>query len=440
MTNNKQPISTKISFDEMILANNIVTTFDSEATGLNNNTIVLGTTGSGKSMSVTEPQIMHTFNNSLVVPLTKRKIADEYANLLRSRGYFVNILDFTSPHLSTAGFDPIEHISDENDIVTIARQIVYTSKASSGTRDPYWDEAAISLVSAEIAALIESWIYEMEKYGTADSPEPTLENLLELHRRLKFFESDRSGFTTSTLDTLFERLERENPVSYAVQCWSTVKGLASKTVSCIHSTVNVAYSQVFGPKIREVAAKRPFNVGELGERKSALFIITSPVEKSSKLFSNIIYSTLFKELFEKAEQNKTYRLDVPVHLICDDFACGSTIPDFAEYVSVIRSAGMSVTLLIQSETQLEQMYGVADAITIVNNCDRMVYMGGNDIGTCMGVAKRANVPFESILNMPLEKVYVFERGKGAVYASRYKTKEDPVWIMMHERAIEEELM
>ena len=81
----------------MILGKNVISTFNSQVTGLNNNTVVLGATGSGKTFSVTIPQIMHTYNNSLVVTLTKRKVADEYKDLMQSRGYYVDILDLSNP-------------------------------------------------------------------------------------------------------------------------------------------------------------------------------------------------------------------------------------------------------------------------------------------------------------------------------------------------------
>ena len=80
-------------YDDMILGKNVISTFNSQVTGLNNNTVVLGATGSGKTFSVTIPQLMHTYNNSLVVTLTKRKVADEYKDLMQSRGYYVDILD-----------------------------------------------------------------------------------------------------------------------------------------------------------------------------------------------------------------------------------------------------------------------------------------------------------------------------------------------------------
>lgn len=427
----------RAAIDQMVLANRIMSTFDSNKTGLNNNTIILGTTGSGKSMSITEPQIIHTFNNSLVVTVTKRKVADEYKDLMQSRGYYVDILDLSNPDESTVGFDPLNYIHDETDILPMARKIVYTSQSQGSARDPYWDEAAITLISAEMAALLESWEYSKDS-GSYDSPEPTLENLLELHKRLKFTELDRSGVTISSLDNLFERLERENPVSFAVQCWNSVKGVAYRTISCIMSTVNVAYANVFTPKIREVAVKKPLDPIQLGTEKTVYFVVTSPVDKSSNMFANIVYSSIFKILFELAETCNNYRLPVPVHIICDDFACGSPIPDFAEYISVIRATGISTAVLVQSESQFEKLYGEADAITIMNNCDRLVYFGGNDITTCNNIAKRANVPFDEIYNMPLEKVYVFERGKKAICTDRYKTIDDPIWQMLHESGVDKE--
>lgn len=420
------------NYDEMILADGVTSSFNSLETGLNNNVMVLGATGSGKSMSITEPQMIHTFNNSLVVPVTKRKVADEYAEHFHEKGYMTFTIDMVNPEDSMIGFDPFDYIQCQSDILTIAKQIVFTSLDKHSVRDPYWDTAAVSLVSALISALIESYV-NAEESGLKNSPVPNAESLIKLCNQLEFYESERSGFTTSSLDNLFARLEKENSYSYAAQCWGSVKGLASKTVSCIISTMKVTMSQLFTPRIRVLAKKPYLDLTVLGKEKAVLFIITSPVDKSTQMYTNIIYSTLFKELFEMAEKCEGYRLPVPVHFICDDFACGSTIPNFADYISVIRSAGISVTLLVQSLSQLESLYGKAEAVTIMNNCDRMVYLGGTDIGTCSNIAMRANVPFTDILNMPLAKAYVFERGKAGVIAGRYRTMENPVWIGIHRK-------
>lgn len=429
-SNNKNDNAKEIVYDQIILADGIRTNFDSEKTGLNNNMMILGPPGSGKSLSITEPQIIQSYNNSLVVTMTKRKIADKYANLLRSRGYVVGILDLTRPESSTVGFDPMSYVYEHSDIVNIATQIVGIANKSNISRDPYWDETAISMISAEMSALIESWAYRQNTDKKETTPLPTLENVLELHRQLKFDGVDSSGFTTSTLDHLFEDLQNQNANSYAASCWSSVKGLTAKTVSCVLSTVNVGYAQMFTPKLQKIATLPSVDFRTFGERKTALFIITSPVNKSSQSFANMVYSLMFKELFEFAEECEDYRLPVPIHIICDDFATGAKIPQFADYISMLRAAGISFSIMIQSETQLESMYGYADSVTIKNNCDRTVYFGGIDYNTCMNIARRMNVPVNEIQNMPLGKVIVMERGKKPLIADRYPTLSDPEYLSL----------
>lgn len=57
--------------DRMILGENAVFSTDSKVTGLNNNVIVCGTSGCGKTMSIAEPRLLETQNSSLIVTLTK---------------------------------------------------------------------------------------------------------------------------------------------------------------------------------------------------------------------------------------------------------------------------------------------------------------------------------------------------------------------------------
>ena len=52
---------------------------------------------------------------------------------------------------------------------------------------------------------------------------------------------------------------------------------------------------------------------------------------------------------------------------------------------------ISVSILLQSESQLRAMYGPEDAETIINNCDRYIYMGGMDLTTCRISGLRASI-------------------------------------------------
>ena len=112
-----------------------------------------------------------------------------------------------------------------------------------------------------------------------------------------------------------------------------------------------------------------------------------------------------------------------VQVICDDFATGCKVPEFQELISIFREKRIGVTLLIQSESQLAAMYGAKNAITIINNCDTYVYLGGMDLKTSENISKRLNIPLHEVLNMPIGREYVFRRGQEPIKTERYSLQE-----------------
>lgn len=59
---------------------------------------------------------------------------------------------------------------------------------------------------------------------------------------------------------------------------------------------------------------------------------------------------------------------------------------------------------------METLYTKPQAVTILNGCDHMVYLGGQDISTAEYISTKANQPVENVLNMELHDAYIFERG------------------------------
>ncbi len=149
------------------------------------------------------------------------------------------------------------------------------------------------------------------------------------------------------------------------------------------------------------------------------YVSTSAVNPALHCFINIFYAQAFKTLFEYAESLPSGKLPVPVHVLCDDFATGSRILNFPEYISIFREKQISVTLLLQSESQLESMYGSDDATTIINNCDTYLYMGGMDLKTGRSISERLNIPLDEVLYMPIGQVCIFRRGQKPIITSRY---------------------
>jgi type IV secretory pathway TraG/TraD family ATPase VirD4 len=169
---------------------------------------------------------------------------------------------------------------------------------------------------------------------------------------------------------------------------------------------------------------------ELCHGKNILFVVTSPVNPASNHFINVFYSDLFKQTFEYAEKLIDGALSRPLHVICDDFATGGQIPNFDQYISIFRAKNISVTLLVQSESQLENMYGEASANCIKNNCDTYVYLGGMDDGTIFSVARKLNKPYDEVMNMPVGRIVLIRRGEKARMTNRYKILENDVYKMI----------
>ncbi len=401
--------------DKVILGEKAIFDTNCEITGLNNNVIVSGGSGCGKTMSVTEPRLLTTHNSSLIVTVTKRRIVDKYKKMFEERGYVCENLNFVNPSKSTVCYDPLQYVCSYSDITFLAQSIVKANpRKEFSSADPYWDDTAVSLLCAEIA------------YVLMTKDNATFSDVLELNDQMNYHES--GSRLTTTLDEKFEIIERKDPHCFAINCWKTFQRLPIKTASCVFSALNTTIDNIFTPEIREmISSRNNVDFERLASEKTVLFVTTSAVNPSLNCFINMFYSQSFKQLFEFAEARPDGKLPVPVHLICDDFATGSKIMNFPEYISIFREKQISVTLLLQSESQLDRMYGPDDATTIINNCDTYMYMGGMDLKTCRSVCERANVPLDEVLYMPIGKEIIFRRGSRPVFTQRYDILKDPVY-------------
>ncbi len=412
--------------DRMILGENVIYSTDCNVTGLNNNVLVCGSSGCGKTMSISEPRLLETQHSSLIATVTKRRIVNKYKPVFEQRGYIVKDLNFIHPTESNVAYDPLQYISSYSDITFLAESIVKANpRKDKSTADPYWDEAATSLLSAEIAYIL----------MTKDNA--TFADVLELHDSIDFRES--SGQIATSLDRKFDYLAEKDPGCFAVSCWKSFRQLPIKTASCVFGTLNTTIDTIFSPELRKmISTEKKVDFEKIATQKTVLFVSTSAVNPALHCFINIFYAQAFKTLFEYAESLPDGKLPIPVHVLCDDFATGSRILNFPEYISIFREKQISVTLLVQSESQLESMYGSEDATTIINNCDIYLYMGGMDLKTGRSISERLNTPLEDVLYMPIGQVCIFRRGQRPIITSRYDIMKDEQYRQVT-RAYEERI-
>ena len=157
----------------------------------------------------------------------------------------------------------------------------------------------------------------------------------------------------------------------------------------------------------------------------ALFLTISDTDRSMDRLVNLFFTQAINVLCTTADHSPGHRLPTPVRFYLDDFAANFTIPDFDKLTSVIRSREISVSVILQSLSQLEAIYGTARAATILNNADHLLYLGGTDVGTAQTISVKANKPTNTILQMPLDKAWLFTRGENPQPVRKYDVQDHP---------------
>ncbi len=405
--------------ERYILGQNVEISTDSDMTQLNNNILVVGPSGSGKTMSYAEMCLLKTEESSLIVTLSKRKLVRKYSTYYSDKGCLVLDLDLTCPLRGNTTYDPMYYVKTNADITFLAQSIVMANPRKRGNlaADPFWDDAAISLLSALIG-------YEKHRKSR-----PSFADVCGLFSKLRITEKGEAIETN--FDTMFDRLDKEDPDSFAYQCWKTFRFAPMRTAGSIYSSLSVTMDTIFTPELKEaMLEKPPVDFKEIAKARTILFVTTSAVNPSLNAFAGLFYSHAVKELFEYAESREDGVLPIPFHLLCDDFAVGAPIPHFAHFISIFREKKISASILLQSESQLRSMYGDSDAVTIINNCDRYIYLGGTDLATCRNISERMELPLSEVMYMPLGQEYVFERGRKPLITERWHITEDPLWIKL----------
>lgn len=385
--------------NKLIISPEIEYSLDTHRTCLNNNVLVVGTSGSGKTQGLVKPNL-HQAVGSYVVSDPKGRLYQEFSGYLRKRGYVVKILDFTDPQ-NSCGYNPFQYIHSDLDVLKVAHMLTYTH-GENGSRalDPFWDDAAELLLAALIGYLRED----------CSVSERTLPNVYRLLDMLEFPDENDAYVGDSPLDILFKELKNENPDSYASCLYSRFRTAAFRTLRSIMITAISKFAIFDNEELRTILQKDDTDIGSIGRRKTAVFVTVSDTDRSLDPIANLFYTQAMNELCRVADKDYDGRLPVPVRFILDDFATNCQIAQMPRLISCIRSREISTMLMIQAEAQLRAIYG-EDGRTIVGNCDTYVYLGGADLETARSISERADVPLQDVLNMPLGKMWVFRRGE-----------------------------
>ncbi len=350
-----------------ILTQNVSIGYDAKLHRRNFNTLVVGGSGAGKTRFYAKPNIMQA-NTSFVVLDPKGEILRDTGGLLKAKDYEVRVLDLINMERSDR-YNPFCYLQSDNDVQRLVTNLFKaTTPKGSQSNDPFWDTAASMLLMSLVFYLHYEAPPEEQNFGM----------VMELLRAGDIDEEHEAE--GSPLDDLFAILESEKPGHIALKYYHSYRSGSAKTLKSIQITLAARLEKFNLESVAALTSADELDLRGLGERKVALFAIIPDNDTSFNFLVSILYTQLFQQLFALADHKYGGALPVHVHFLMDEFANVSLPDDFDKILSVMRSRGVSVSIILQNLAQLKALFE-KQWESIVGNCDEFVYLGGNEQST-----------------------------------------------------------
>ena len=360
-----------------ILSNNVRMSTDTSVTSLNNNMLVIGGSGAGKTFFIVKPNIMQMMlNNSFIATDPKGEIARATANMLKKNGYNVKVLNLIDMAKSD-GYNPFRYIREENDVVKLVTNIISnTTPKETASTDPFWEKSESMFLQA------------LFYYVWLEMP-PNRKNFQSVLDLLSEAEVDAKG-NDSKLTKKMKQLAKtsklkQNHPAYK-QYMKVIRG-AGDTVRSIIISANSRLALLENPQILRILSKDDLHLEELGigvngdkHTRTALFCIIPDSDKSYNFIVGMLYTQLFQELYFQADFRNGGKLPIQVTLMMDEFSNVALPDDFCSLLSTMRSRRISSIIIIQNLAQIKALFKDTWE-TITGNCDTLVYLGGNEKST-----------------------------------------------------------
>ncbi|MCD8206198.1 MAG: type IV secretory system conjugative DNA transfer family protein [Clostridia bacterium] len=380
-------------------------------------TLIVGMSGCGKTSGFVDQNIAALSESrtkpSLIITDPKKELYLRHFKDLELRGYNVVTLDLRSPYTSRR-WNPLSVLSTRasesgglkeeierleknsargkltyaeeislrdlrvrrqklsDEIYELAKDVVYTLCPIKNKDQASWEMGARDFILGFLLAMCE----DVED-GILDADKLLLMNLYE--NITKYCDED----TEKLKEYLFGRDE----FSKVRGLVNTVLVTSDRTLTSYLSDVNSYMQELADDGIQSLTSKSEIDFYSIDERPTAVFIVVPDEKKTRHSFVTLFIAQLYKELTEKCNLNlsggetEDATLKRRVYFILDEFGNIPKIRDMDSIISVARSRGMRFFLILQSLTQLQNVYGRDAAAVIADNCSVKMFLGSDDAET-----------------------------------------------------------
>jgi type IV secretion system protein VirD4 len=349
--------------------------------GSEGHVLVIGSTGSGKTRRIVLPSIfaLGELGESMVIPDPKGELYLSTCEHLEAKGYRVDTIDLRDPSRSVQ-WSPLDLIVDliwsaeiahaEDMAHELAKTIVSAQLGGHGGNEAFWNASAEAIIAAT-ALLIAS-----EPKGV----DPLSRNMFNVYRTLGTYGKERTAVRADSLrqeqiyplKEIIEGLDDRHPAKVAYLAASLATG---NTASSMYTTAANALKIFSNRNMAALTARSEHNLADVGVRKSAVFIITPDERDAYNVMVTIYVRQLYQALVKVANTHGG-RLPVPVNILFEEFGNIPKIPEFVSMLTMARSRGIRLLMVVQSIEQLERYAeGRVEATSLIGgNCSAIVYL------------------------------------------------------------------
>lgn len=326
------------------------------------NVAVVATTGAGKTASFILPNLLSQNDGSIVVTDPSGTLYARASGDLVRRGYKVhqlNPLDL----VSSVGYNPLSLASTFPEMQELAHILVRTANNDAKV-EPLW------LVGAE--EIIGILIKCLKSHVSADR----YANLANLQYLLQGFGDGQR---------LLPFVAANAPDDQTYHAYLGFISQSGKTLQGLLSQAKASLSMLTDPDIARLTARSTFDFAALRREKAALFLVF-PQNRVS--YYALLMNLFYTQLFHYCLDDRAYRPgSLPIYFLLDEFG-HLTIPNFPSIITTTRQRKISLSIVLQSVSQLEERYGKQGAHTILNGgVASRLFFSGMDIDTASELAR-----------------------------------------------------
>ena len=340
--------------------------------------LIIGSTGSGKTQTVVFPlvQTLAKKGESMILTDPKGEIYEKTANLLKSKGYKIIVINLRDPQRGNA-WNPFQlpyklYKEGNSDKATellddLAINILYDEKSQSS--DPFWEKTSADYFTGLSLGLFED----------------TDESRININSINLMSTDGEEKFAGSTYIKEYFNMKDHSKPAY-VNASSTINA-PSETKGSILSVFRQKI-KLFSSKenLSEMLSHSDFDMQDIGKQKTAVFLVIQDEKKTYHSLATIFLKQVYETLIDVAQENGG-KLPVRTNFILDEFANMPPLKDVTTMITAARSRLIRFNFIIQNFAQLTQVYGKENAETLKGNCGNIIYLISTELQALEEISK-----------------------------------------------------